>query len=47
MRHITIFGNNLESLNCLGIPDYVIKKDRSILLDPVSSQPTWGDQADS
>lgn len=34
MRHIAIFGDDLEALHRLGIADYVIEENWSILLHP-------------
>ena len=35
MRHIAIFGDDLEALDCLSVADYVVKIDRSVFLNPV------------
>ena len=34
MRHVAIFGNNLETLDCLCIPYDIIEVYWTILLDP-------------
>lgn len=36
MRHIAILGDDLETLNGLGIAHYVVQVDGSVLLDPSS-----------
>lgn len=35
MRHIAIFGYDLEAVDCFGVADDVVKEDWSVFLDPV------------
>lgn len=35
VRHVALSCDNLETLNGLGVAHDIIKKDRSVLLDPV------------
>lgn len=34
MRHIAIFGDDLEALNCLCIADDIVKENGAVLLNP-------------
>lgn len=36
MRHVAILGDDLETLNRLGVTYYVVEVDGSVLLDPLS-----------
>jgi hypothetical protein len=34
VRHVAIFCDDLEALNCFGIADDIIEVDRAVLFDP-------------
>lgn len=35
MRHISVFGNNLQPLDSLSISHDIVKEDGAVFLDPV------------
>lgn len=34
MRHVAIFGDNLETFDRFGVADYIVEEDWAILLHP-------------
>ena len=34
VRHVAIFGNYFQALDCFGVADYVVEVDRAVFFDP-------------